>query len=393
MKEANYVENPKRHFFDIELILLSRILRSLSGGIITIVFPYFLLKDLHYSPFLLGIIYTLATVSTAFLSLASGYVADFWSQKHTLILTLLFLPLSSFIILVSHNIILVFLAAILGGYTGTLAGGVTGGAAIPLMNALVSDIVSAQERVKVFSRLMFVGGLAGALGMLLGKISNSYTLFAIATMISFLSVLCMLPIKVKTKKQNINYKLKAKNAIFKFSAVGILNGLSQGLIMPFMIPFFILVYHTPKSQMSVYAFFGAVMASFAPMFANILDKKYGFLKSITITRGLGALLMVVFPLIKILGLSLGIYLISPFLRMMALPIQQSALVGMVDASETARALSINQVSRLSASAFGTFVASDFFLLDSIEMPFFLYGAVMFLNIYLYIKFFKKQKVT
>jgi hypothetical protein len=77
---------------------------------------------------------------------------------------------------------------------------------------------------------------------------------------------------------------------------------------------------------------------------------------------------------------------------MALPIQQSTLVGMVDASETTRALSINQVSRLSASAAGTFVASVFFLLNSIEAPFFLYGAVMFLNIYLYVKFFKNKKM-
>jgi MFS family permease len=378
--------------FDIEFILLSRILRSLAGGIITIAFPYFLLKDLHYSPFLLGIIYTAATISTALLSLASGYVADLWNQKYTLILTLLLLPLSSLIILLSHNIIFIFLAAVLGGYTGTLAGGVTGGAAIPLMNALVSDIVSIQERVKVFSKLMFIGGISGAVGMLLGKISNTYTLFIFASVASLLSVMIMIPVKVKTKNKKANTALKAKGAIFKFSVVGILNGLSQGLIMPFMIPFFIIVYHTPKSQMSIYSFVGSIVAAFAPMFANLLDKRYGFLKSITVTRGLGAIMMVFFPMVRIFYLSLIIYLISPFLRMMALPIQQSTLVGMVDASETARALSINQVSRLSASAAGTFISSDFFLLNSIEAPFLLYGVVMFFNIYLYVKFFKNKKV-
>jgi len=378
--------------FDIEFILLSRVLRSLSGGIITIAFPYLLLKDLHYSPFLLGIIYTAATISTALLSLASGYIADLWNQKYTLIFTLLLLPLSSLIILLFHNIIFIFLAAVLGGYTGTLAGGVTGGAAIPLMNALVSDLVNIQGRVKVFSKLMFIGGISGAVGMLLGKISNTYTLFIFASVASLLSVMIMIPVRAKTKNKKANTALKAKDAIFKFSVVGMLNGLSQGLIMPFMIPFFIIVYHTPKSQMSIYSFAGSVVAAFAPMFANLLDKKYGFLKSITVTRGLGAMLMVFFPVVRIFYLSLIIYLVSPFLRMMALPIQQSTLVGMVDASETARALSINQVSRLSASAAGTFVASDFFLLNSIEAPFFLYSAVMFLNIYLYVKFFKNKKM-
>lgn len=378
----------------IKFILISRIFRSFASGLITIAFPYFILKDLHYSPFLLGIIFTFATVSTALLSLFSGYIADLWNQKYTLVLAMVLLPLSSLLLLISHSIFFVFLAAILGGYSGTMAGGATGGAAIPITNAIVSNIVPTQERVKIFSKLMFLGGLFGAFGMLFGKISNSYDLFAIATVMSFLSVILILPIKTKNnkaKKNNI-YKLKSKNTIFKFSLVGILNGLSQGLIMPFLIPFFIIIYHIPKSQMSIYAFFGSLMAAFAPMFANILDKKYGFLKSITITRGLGAIFMVIFPLIRILPVSLAIYLISPFLRMMALPIQQSALVGMVDSKETARALSINQVSRLSASATGTFVASDFFLLDFIEMPFFLYGLVMFFNIYLYFKFFNKQKV-
>lgn len=377
----------------IKFILISRIFRSFASGIITIAFPYFILKDLHYSPFLLGIIFTFATVSTALLSLFSGYISDLWNQKYTLVLTMALLPLSSLLLLFSNNIIFVFLAAVLGGYSGTMAGGTTGGAAIPITNAIVSDIVPTQERVKIFSKLMFLSGLFGAFGMLFGKISNSYDLFAIATVMSLLSTILILPIKIKNKdnKKNI-YKLESKKAIFKFSLVGILNGLSQGLIMPFLIPFFIIVYHIPKSQMSIYAFFGAVMAAFAPMFANVLDKKYGFLKSITVTRGLGAIFMVVFPLVRVLPVSLAFYLIAPFLRMMALPIQQSTLVGMVDSKETARALSINQVSRLSASATGTFVASDFFLLDFIEIPFFLYGVVMFFNIYLYFKFFNKQKV-
>ena len=202
--------------FDIEFILLSRVLRSLSGGIITIAFPYLLLKDLHYSPFLLGIIYTAATISTALLSLASGYIADLWNQKYTLIFTLLLLPLSSLIILLFHNIIFIFLAAVLGGYTGTLAGGVTGGAAIPLMNALVSDLVNIQGRVKVFSKLMFIGGISGAVGMLLGKISNTYTLFIFASVASLLSVMIMIPVRAKTKNKKANTALKAKDAIFKF---------------------------------------------------------------------------------------------------------------------------------------------------------------------------------
>jgi len=57
---------------------------------------------------------------------------------------------------------------------------------------------------------------------------------------------------------------------------------------------------------------------------------------------------------------------------------------MVDASEMARAFSLNQISRLGASSIGTFLTSFLWELSYVGLPFFIYSSIMAFNIF-YIK--------
>jgi hypothetical protein len=80
---------------NIAYISIFRVLRGIAGGIIMVVFPYLILKDFHKSIGYLGIIYALATISTALLSVVGGVIADVWHRKNSTILISLLLPLSA----------------------------------------------------------------------------------------------------------------------------------------------------------------------------------------------------------------------------------------------------------------------------------------------------------
>ncbi|MGC8948937.1 MAG: MFS transporter [Thermoprotei archaeon] len=372
----------------ITLLVLFRILRSISAGMIALTFPYLILQKLSYSSFILGLIYTAATIATAIFGILFGFMADIYGRKQTLIIVALLLPLSSFLIYVSNNLFILFLAAMLGGYsaTGSLSGGGVGGAAQPIQNALIVDLTTPERRTFYFSILTFIAGVTAAIGSLIARVFTIDDAFLIATLISFLSVIVILPIKTRNTRGKMN-KLESKIVIGKFSLTGIINGFTQGLVTPFLIPFFYIVYNIPKSEMSIYAFISGLIGSFALLLAPYLERYFGFVKSIAITRGLGAILTVLLPLIKILPVSLAIYFILPALRVAALPVQQSAMTEMVSQDEVGRALGINQVARLAASSTGTTLTGYLFDTPEIELPFYIYGVMMFINIYLYFKFF------
>jgi MFS family permease len=376
----------------IMILAGSRIARSVAAGMINVAFPYYVLTRLHYGAFVIGLIYVAATVATAVLGYFSGIMTDVWGKRGTLIIASALLPVSALMVYFSGSLWLIVPAAMLGGFsaTGSLAGGGIGGAVQPIQSAVLANLAPNEERTRYFSLFTFLSGVTAALGALLSKAFDVRDIFLAAAVISAVGVPGLWFLRVSEAKGKIG-ALKTKATIGKFTLTGMLNGFSQGLVVPFLIPFFVLVYHVPKAQMSEYAFASGVLGSFAILGAPLLERHFGFVKSIVLTRGLGTILFVVFPIIRYLPLSALIYIIGPALRVAALPIQQSELTKRVDEDEMGRALGINQVARLAASSTGTGLSG--YLMDTalFEMPFFAYGVVMAANLYLYIRFFSTGK--
>ncbi len=381
-------KNQPEHY--ITLLIIFRVLRSVSAGMIILAFPYLVLTELHHSPFRLGLIYTSATIATAALGLLSGFMADTRGRKVTLVIVALLLPLSSLLVYFSKSLLSLFIAAMLGGFsaTGSLAGGGVGGAAVPIQSSILAALASGR-RTFYFSLVAFISSMAAALGSLLVKVLTINDTFLFAAAISMASIFFILPIRSEEPKGSL-IRLKSKVAIGKFLLTGMLNGLSQGLITPFIVPFFVIVYHLPKSEMATYAFISGLIGSLSLLLAPRLEGRFGFVKSINLTRGIGAVLTVLLPVIRVLPVSAAIYFLMPALRVAALPIQQSLMTEMVAQDEFGRAFGINQIARLAASAGGTLFTGYIFSIYFIALPFYLYGALTSMNIYLYSRFFKSK---
>ncbi len=377
---------------DIMVLGFSRVTRSIAAGMINVAFPYYILTNLHYGAFVIGLIYVSATVATAILGFLSGITTDVWGKRGTLLIVSALLPLSAVMVYLSTSLWMIIPAAMVGGYSasGSLAGGGIGGAVQPIQSAVLANLAPSEKRTSYFSFFTFLSGVTAAVGALLTKLFDVRDIFMVSAIISAVGVPWLWYLHVSEARGKIG-KLKTKSTIGKFTLTGMLNGLSQGLIVPFLIPFFVLVYHVPKSLMSEYAFASGVLGSFAILGAPMLEKYFGFVKSIVFTRGLGTLLFVIFPILRSLPVAAFIYIIGPALRVMALPIQQSELTKRVDNDEMGRALGINQVARLAASSTGTGLSGYLMETALFEMPFFIYGVIMAANLYLYIKFFGTRK--
>ena len=376
------------HRGQLVLFILFRMSRSIAAGMITIAFPYLVLTNRHYSPLELGLLYTSAAVATATLGLLFGFLTDAWGRVKTLILVGLLLPVSSSIVFFSHGLFPLFIATTLGGYsaTGSLMEGGVGGAAQPIQTAVITSLTTSNNRTFWFSVLTFLSGMFGSLGALLAKHANVQNVFLYATLISGSGLVFLVFIRAAEFRGNLR-RLHSKIVIGKFTITGILNGFTQGLVVPFLIPFFVIVYHVPKSNMAVYAFASGTLASFALLAAPRLEQTLGFVKSIAVTRGMGMVLLLFLPFWHVYAFALAVYMLTPALRVMALPVQRTAFTEMVKQDELGRALGINQVARMGASSGGIALTGYLFNISEIAAPFCLYAVTMAANIYLYFRFF------
>jgi MFS family permease len=375
------------------LLALFRVSRSLAAGLIAIAFPYLVLRALHQSALILGLLYTSAAIATAAFGLFFGFLTDIWGQKKTLVAVGLMLPASSALVFLSSgHLWVLFLACMIGGYsaTGSLMGGGVGGAAQPIQIVSIAQLTTSENRTSVLSLFTFISGIFAALGALAARLFTVRDVFLAATLISLVGIATLSPLRLREYRGSIR-RLSSKNVIGKFSLTGALNGFASGLVIPFLIPFFVIVYHVPKSQMSVYGFIAGALGALALLAAPHLERFWGFVHTVAFTRGFGAALLLAMPLCHIFPLALGIYLVTPAFRVMAVPVQQTAITELVNFDEVGRALGLNQVARLTSSSGGIAFTGYMFNISEIALPFYVYTVVMGLNIYLYYRFFKAME--
>lgn len=368
--------------------MLFRLTRSFSAGIIILVFPYFVLKNLHYSASVLGLLYMAATLTTAGFALLFGFLTDLWGRKGTLLLAGVLLPVGAVLVFASARLPMLFIGAMLGGFsaTGSRAAGSVGGAAQPIQSAVIAEFTTLQNRTFWYSIFTFLSGVIGGAGMLAGRLFDARTAILWAAVISAVGLVFLVPVKPVNNPGELG-KLKSGVVIGKFSLTAAVNGLSQGLVMPFLIPFFVLIYHTPQSKMSLYGFGSEIVAAVAILLAPAVEKRFGFVKGIAVTRGIGAALLLLLPLTRVFSLALAVYLLTPALRVLAVPVQQTALTSMVSETEMGRALAMNQVARLATSAGAVAFTGYMFDVSEIALPFYGYVALTCLSVSLYFRFF------
>ena len=394
--------------FSVYLLVVSRILRSFAAGLINLVFPFLVLNELHAGSFVLGLMYVAAMLSTAIIGFVVGFATDS-SRQAAFIFAFVLLPLSTILIVFSSNIVIVFIAAMVGGYssTGSLAAGGVGGYVQPIQSAVTADVTSRTDRTYYYGLLSFLSGISSAGGSLVAGFPTINEALIIATIASAASVVPGLFIKMRdvsddrknsrireTQVENGKHKrlgLKSAGIIGKFGLTGMINGLSNGLVLPFLIPFFILVYGISRTDMGIYTTISGIIGSFVLLFASSLEKRLGFLKSLIATRGSTAILAIIFPFVRLLPVSIAVYFSLPALRVVAMPVVQSAMTDMVDKDELGRAFGINQGMRLTSGAAGTAFSGYEFDVTAFELPFVVYAFVMAANLYLYSKFFSGYK--
>lgn len=381
----------------LTLLGVMRAVRSVSAGIIFVVFPYIAKELLGLSLFQLVVIYAAAGAATAALSVVVGYMTDLIGRKASLAISSLLLVLTPLMLLVRVSYITAVIAAILGGIsaTGAMGAGGVGGVVGPVQSTIIADLSEGLQRTRLLSLMFFVSTITAAAGTLIGGYLNYRDELVLAMAIAVASM-ALLPF-MRLPRVRASKALMSPRAIsnaFKFSVTGMLNGLSSGLVTPFIIPIFVYVYRAPRPLVSDVTTVASLIATFSMLAAPYLEQRLGFIRSITITRGITIPIMLAFPFVGSFWAAAALFLAYPAFRVIAIPSQQSLMLELTSPEERGRVSGFNQGSRLALSSAATAAATPAFDTSTLGLlwaPFAMYAVVMALNIYLYWRFFSGEE--
>lgn len=371
-----------------------RVLRGIAAGTLVVTFPYFIVASFTHGEFFLGICYAVGTIVSAL----AGFIFGSWfdkrpTKKLTLgVISLLFFGLLILAVL-PHVLWLVLLASALAGVsaTGSMTGGGSGGVAAPIQGALVAHLIPDEYRTEAYSFLTFMAGIAAAAGVAASGSMSMEHLFWIGVVAAFLSLIpvALLPDRAFAHVP-VPFAAESKKALRNFSITGLLNGFSQGLALPFLVPLFMVSYGAARGPMSFYSSIAGIIGSFALLAAPWLDRRFGLVSSMILSRGgsIIALLLIVF--VHSFPVAIFLFLIFPALRVAAMPIQQRAIVDIAGEGSTGTVLGANQGTRLLSAAGGSAIAGYLFDRALTALPFYAYAVIAASNLVLYKKFFGKR---
>jgi hypothetical protein len=347
----------------------SRAFRSVAIGFSTLALPLYM-AALGYSAVVIGISFLAMTITTVFLLIFYGIMGDRQGYKKVLMLVDILLSVSGAILAVGRSLPLIVFAAAIGGFGGQGGGGLRGGFG-PGSTALVGRLFQdSNERVRRIGRLTFVGGIfsiagtamLGLHGLLMpefGNVNSFRVLYAISSVISMFSLMCLLFI-TEPKHTKLGSILSKESGKFvtKVSVSNFVSGFGIGMAIPLLPLWFELAYgFTPTMISLVYTASSAVSAT-ASLQAHRFSKFGSQVVVAAVSRAINGvlLIMMVLPFGSIYSSIL--YVIRGLSAGIGAPNRSAVTIGGVGTEEMGAATSLTAVANrvaLGSSSIGGYL--------------------------------------
>ncbi len=389
-------EIQKHAKYDINILMITRVLRNFYFGYLSFLLPLFL-RFHGFSYIDVGLYALLTTLSSSVLVLISGFLGDLYSRKKMLVIMSSLSIFFLIIVLFTTNYTLLMVSSVFGITLSGIGGGAGGGPIAPLINAMVADRVKVR-RTRIYSSLTSLGIFSAVFGSLLSavisaKYANYFTiLFTVALVLSVVSVMLTMSIsewKVERapQKKKVLPTKSGKNIMY-ISFAGAFGSLGLGIILPLISIWF----HDAglsTSIISVIFMVSYIASGITVNFSSFFERWIGSINSIVLFRALGSVLLIFIPFVPIL-FSVIIFIARTAFYQMALPVRQNFSMNVFNPEERSRGSSITGIFRRLPYGFATELGSVMFTLGIASLAFVSAGLISVLDPVFYYVFFKNS---
>lgn len=378
---------------DIVILFATRIIRLFCYGFLSVVLALYL-SETGLAEGQIGLLFTLTLVGDALISLWLTTSADRFGRKRTLILGALLMAGAGLVFVLTRNVILLIIAAIIGVISPS---GNEIGPFLSVEQAGLTQLVPNDRRTKVFAWYNLVGSFATATGALTGgwlaqllqnqdwTALESYRVVLIGYAVGgFLLLLSFLnltkSIEVETTQDNTPRLFglhRSRNVVFKLSSLFALDAFAGGLLVQSLIAYWFHTRFGVESGVLGSIFFGAnVLAGISALLAVRLANKFGLINTMVFTHIPSNILLILVPLMPTLPLAIGVLLLRFSISQMDVPTRQSYTMAVVAPDERSAASGVTAIARSVGAAISPALTGLLFSIPVLfSAPFFLSGGL------------------
>ena len=380
---------------DITILFSARIIRLFCYGFLSVVLALYL-AEAGLAETQIGMLFTLTLAGDAAITLWLTTSADRFGRKKTLIVGALLMAGAGVGFVLTRNIFLLMLAAILGVIS---PGGNEIGPFLSVEQSSLTQLVPNEKRTNYFAWYNLAGSFSTAAGALAGgwlaqalqingmsqleayrAILMGYTLGGAVLAILFLSLsrdIEVVPSSQTKPAPRVFGLHTSRNVVIKLSALFSLDAFAGGLIVQSMFVYWFHIKFGVETGVIGSIFFGAnILAGISALLAVRIAKKIGLINTMVFTHIPSNILLILVPLMPALPLAIAVLLLRFSISQMDVPTRQSYTMAVVAPDERSAASGVTAIARsvgaaISPSLTGIFLASPTLL----GVPFLLSGGL------------------
>jgi len=376
---------------DGKVLLITKLMRTLAFGYLSVSIPFYLGKDvLNLPSFLVGVMLTTAIVGGAAFTILGSLIANKMGRRTTLTVFSFLMLISGILLAVSTDLIIVFLAIFIGsiGVNATETGPFAS-----IEQAIMPQTTDDRYRTYAFSVYNLLGYAGASFGSLIGglpsvfhdyaglsQIDSHRVLFVLYAMTGLLLLILYGSLSGKTEVEptimGLSGLTKSRRTVAKLSALFSVDAFGGGFVIQSIISlWFQTRYDTPLSSAGAILFVAQLITAASFLIAGRLAKKIGLLNTMVFTHLPSNLLLVGVGLAPTFQLSVAFLFARQTLSQMDVPTRQSYLVAIVQPEERNAATSVTNVSRSIAATIPPSISGHFIEAAALAAPFVVAGSL------------------
>jgi MFS family permease len=354
------MSRPYRH--DITLLFTTRVVRLFCYGFLSVILALYL-SEAGLLEKQIGLLFTFTLLGDAAISLWLTTSADRFGRKRTLILGALLMAGAGLVFILTRNILLLIVAAIIGVISPS---GNEIGPFLSVEQASLTQLIQDRERTRFFAWYNLAGSFATATGALAagwlaqGLQHNGWTAIGSYRVVlmgyalgGFLLLLLFLnltnSVEVKTEPEATKRVLglhRSRNVVFKLSSLFALDAFAGGLLIQSLIAFWFHIRFGVEAGILGSIFFGAnILAGLSALVAVPLARRFGLINTMVFTHIPSNILLMLVPLMPTLPLAIAALLLRFSISQMDVPTRQSYTMAVVAPDERSAASGVTSIAR------------------------------------------------
>jgi len=378
---------------DITILFSTRIIRLFCYGFLSVVLALYL-AEAGLTEGQIGLLLTFTLVGDALISLWLTTSADRFGRKRTLILGALLMVAAGIAFILTRNVILLVVAAIIGVISPS---GNEIGPFLSVEQAGLTQLIPNKRRTQIFAWYNLVGSFATATGALSGGwlaqgLQNngwtsleSYRLVLVGYAFGgFLLLLFFFNLSKRVEVEAAPDTIKrilglhrSREVVFKLSSLFAMDAFAGGLLVQSLMAYWFHVRFGVEAGVLGSIFFGAnILAGISALLAIRLAEKFGLINTMVFTHIPSNILLMLVPLMPTLPLAIGLLLMRFSISQMDVPTRQSYTMAVVAPDERSAASGVTAIARSVGASISPALTGLLFSIPVLfNLPFFLSGGL------------------